>query len=146
MEAAEAKSDLGHFRTISGAWRTLFLAFTALGVVLSVNQIFNLKFFVEFVILDNSYLYLLLGVFFSIVFLIFPATAKSPRDRIPWYDYVLFGIVIAITIYYALTGLQSLEQGWEYDSPLLPAALAIVMWALILEGARRTGGWARGSR
>jgi len=142
MEAAEAKSDLGRFRTISGAWRTLFLAFTALGVVLSVNQIFNLKFFVEFVILDNSYLYLLLGVFFSIVFLIFPATAKSPRDRIPWYDYVLFGIVIAITIYYALTGLQSLEQGWEYDSPLLPAALAIVMWALILEGARRTGGWA----
>lgn len=142
MEAAEAKSDLGRFRTISGVWRTLFLALTALGVVLSVNQIFNLKFFVEFVILDNSYLYLLLGVFFSIVFLVFPATKKSSRDRIPWYDYILFGIVIAITIYYALTGLQSLEQGWEYDSPTLPAALAIVMWALILEGARRTGGWA----
>ena len=48
MEAAEVKSDLSRFRTISGVWRTLFLALTALGVVLSVNQIFNLKFFVEF--------------------------------------------------------------------------------------------------
>jgi TRAP transporter 4TM/12TM fusion protein len=142
MEAAEAKADLGRFRTVSGIWRALFLAFTALGIVLSVNQIFNLKFFVDFVILDNSYLYLLLGVFFSIVFLIFPATAKSSRDRIPWYDFVLFGLVLAITIYYAATGLQSLEQGWEYDSPTLPAVLAIVMWAMIMEGARRTGGWA----
>ena len=59
MEAAEAKADLGRFRNISGAWRVLFLAFTALGILLSVNQIFNIKFFVEFVILDNSYLYLL---------------------------------------------------------------------------------------
>ena len=142
MEAAEEKADLGRFRTVSGIWRALFIAFTGLGVVLSVNQIFNLKFFVEYVILDNSYLYLLLGVFFSIVFLVFPATAKSSRSRIPWYDFVLFGLVIAITLYYAVTGLQSLEEGWEYDSPTLPAVLAIFMWALIMEGARRTGGWA----
>lgn len=142
MEAAEAQADLGRFRTISGVWRAVFLAFTALGVFLSVNQIFNLKLFLNVVILDNSYLYLLLGVFFSIVFLIFPATASSPRDRIPWYDYLLFSAVLAITIYYAWNGLRSLEEGWEYASPFLPAGLAIVMWALIMEGARRTGGWA----
>ena len=142
MEAAEADADLGRFRNVSGVWRTIFLVFTALGIFLSVNQIFNLKLFVDFVILDNSYLYLLLGVFFSVVFLIFPATDKAPRDRIPWYDFVLFGIVLAITIYYAWNGLRSLEEGWEYASPALPAWLAVVMWALIMEGARRTGGWA----
>ncbi len=64
MEAAEAKADLGRFRTVSGVWKAMVIVFTAFGVFLSVNQIFNLKFFVDFVILDNSYLYLLLGIFF----------------------------------------------------------------------------------
>ncbi|MEL0110521.1 MAG: TRAP transporter fused permease subunit [Rickettsiales bacterium] len=142
MEAAEAKADLGRFRTVSGVWKAMVIVFTAFGVFLSVNQIFNLKFFVDFVILDNSYLYLLLGIFFSIVFLVFPATPTSSRDRIPWYDYILFAAVLAITGYYAWNGLRSIEEGWEYASPALPAYLAFPMWGLIMEGARRTGGWA----
>lgn len=142
MEAAEAKADLGRFRILGGIWQKLFLLFTCVGVLLSVNQIFNLKMLVDFVILDNSYLYVLLGVFFSIVFLIFPATDKSSRERIPWYDYLLFLTTLGVTGYYAWNGLRSLEEGWEYDSPVTPVILAFIMWALIMEGARRAGGFA----
>ncbi len=69
-------------------------------------------------------------------------TPTSSRDRIPWYDYILFAAVLAITGYYAWNGLRSIEEGWEYASPALPAYLAFPMWGLIMEGARRTGGWA----
>jgi TRAP transporter 4TM/12TM fusion protein len=140
MEAVEAKASLDRLRPLKGIWRTLFLTFTAIGVLLSVNQIYNLKMFADVVILDNSYLYLLLGIFFSIVFLIFPATAKSSREFVPWYDYVFFATALAISCYFSWTGLRSLEEGWEYDSPTEPVVLAFFMWALIMEGARRAGG------
>lgn len=142
MEAAEAKADLGRIRILGGIWRKLFLLLTCLGVLLAVNQIFNLKMLIDFVIMDNSYLYVLLGVFFSTVFLIFPATAKSSRKEIPWYDYVLFLATLGVTGYYAWNGLRSLEEGWEYASPDLPVFLAFFMWAMIMEGARRAGGTA----
>ena len=141
METAE-NEGLGRFRSLPKLWRWVFLVFTLLGVTLAANQIFNLRFFAGIVILGNSYLYLLLGCYFSLVFLIFPASAGSPRDRVPWYDVTLFGVSIGCSIYYAATGLTSLEQGWEYDSPMFPVALAFVMWAIIMEAARRAGGWA----
>lgn len=140
MEAAEAQASFGRLRVLSGFWRTVFLAFTCIGVLLSVNQIFNLKLFVNVVILDNSYLYLLLGVFFSLVFLVFPARKEDARGGVPWYDVILFVIALGITCHFAWNGLRSLEEGWEYFAPELETYLAYVMWVLVIEGARRTGG------
>ena len=142
MEEAEARADLGRFRGLKGPWYVLFLVFTAVGTLLSVNQIFSLKFFVGVVILDNSYLYLLLGMFLSLVFLVFPATKKSSREHIPWYDYLMFGLTVLMTVYYSYTGSQSLEEGWEFESPDFPVVLAFIMWVIIMEAVRRTGGLA----
>ena len=142
MEAAEAEASFGRLRPLKGFWRPLFLAFTVIGTLLAVNQIFSLQLFVGFVILDNSYLYVLLGVFFSLIFLIFPAFEGAKHGPVPWYDVIMFGLSLVITAYFAYFGLTSLEEGWEYDSPDFPVYLAFVMWALIMEGARRTGGTA----
>ena len=101
MEAAEADAEVGRFRNPGPVWRVIFLVFTAIGAFLSINQIFSLKLFFGIVILDNSYLYLLLGVFFAPVFLIFPATSRASRTHVPWYDVALFFAVVAITLYYA---------------------------------------------
>jgi TRAP transporter 4TM/12TM fusion protein len=116
--------------------------FTAAGMGLAVNQIFSLKFFTGLVILDNSYLYLLIGLFVSLVFLIFPARAASPRDRVPWIDRGLFAVCVAIAGYFALTGLRSIEEGWEFESPTLPVVLGFIMWGLVLEAVRRASGTA----
>jgi len=140
MEAAEAKATFGRLRPLSGFWRAVFLAFTCIGIFLSVNQIFNLKLFINIVILDNSYLYLLLGVFFSLVFLVFPLRKADVQKPVPWYDAILFLIAISIAVYYAWNGLRSIENGWEYFAPPLPTYMAFVMWGMVMEGARRTGG------
>ena len=131
MEAAEAKATFGRLRPLSGFWRAVFLAFTCIGIFLSVNQIFNLKLFINIVILDNSYLYLLLGVFFSLVFLVFPLRKADVQKPVPWYDVILFLIAISIAVYYAWNGLRSIENGWEYFAPPLPTYLAFVMWAKV---------------
>ena len=141
MKEAEARS-LTRFRPLRGAWQVVFILSTGLGIVLAVNQIFTIKFFVNFVILENSYLYLLLGLFISLVFLIFPAASGSPRDRVPWYDVGLYLIILGASGYYAVTGLQNLEEGWEFLAPPFPVALAFVSWAIIMEAVRRAGGWA----
>ena len=99
------------FRNLRGFWYAIFILFTALGIFLSINQIFSIKFFINIVILDNSYLYLLLGLFVSLVFLIFPATSRSPRDRIPWYDQFLFLLTIGICTYYSVTGKKRSPRG-----------------------------------
>ena len=128
------------FRKLSGVYRFCFLGFTVVGVLLAVHQILALQVLSTVVLLENSYLYLLLAFYLSNIFLIFPFSQKSPRKRVPVYDLALFGMCLFISGYFAFTGLQSLEEGWEFLSPTFPVILAFFFWGLIMEAARRTGG------
>src|SRR5512134_3514696 len=87
-------------RRLEGTWRAVFVLLTLVGLALSVNQLFNLRFFVGFVLLENRYLYLLLAAFFSPVFLLFPATG-SAITRVPWYDVLLFLAALITPCYFA---------------------------------------------
>jgi len=142
MEEAEEKTDLGRFRPLHGPWYIIFITFTVTGVLLSINQIFTLKLFLDVVILDNSFLYLIVGLYMSMVFLIFPATAKSPRDRVPWYDVLLFLAVVGFCGFFSWTGLQNIQEAWEFVAPDHAVWFAVVMWGLTLEAVRRSGGLA----
>ena len=86
-------------RQLGWGWLAVLIIFSTAGTLLAINQLFNLRFFAGRVLIENRYLYLLLALFFSLTFLIFPATRRAPRDRVPWYDVVLFaaaatGIVV----------------------------------------------------
>ncbi|MDP6953499.1 MAG: TRAP transporter permease, partial [Alphaproteobacteria bacterium] len=140
--AAVGEGGSGRTRRLAGPWRLLFLALTAVGVLLAVNQILSLQFFVGVALLDNSFLFLLLACFLAPVFLLFPAGKGDAERPAPVLDKVLFGICLVISLYFAATGLISLEQGWEFESPDLPVVLAFVLWALIMEAVRRAGGTA----
>ncbi len=123
------------------AWtRGLVVALTLAGVLLAINQLFNLQLFAGVVLLDNQYLYLLAACFLSIVFLVFPAYGRAASDRVPWYDLILFGASLLVCGYFAWHGETILMRGWEYAAPDTAAALSVVLWLLILEGARRAGG------
>ncbi len=142
MEEAESKDDLGRFRPLRGLWYVIFMVFTVTGVVLAINQIFTLKLFLNIVFLDNSFLYLIVGLYMSMVYLIFPATSKSPRDRVPWYDALLFLAVVALCGFFSWTGLQNIQEAWEFVAPDYAVWFAVLMWGLTLEAVRRAGGTA----
>lgn len=59
---------------------------------------------------------------------------------LPWFDLVLAGLAFLVAGYFALKGNEILDIGWEYDAPDYAKYLALILWAVILEAARRAGG------
>lgn len=126
-------------RRLEGGWQAAFILLTLAGLALAVNQLFNLRFFAGVVLLENRYLYLLLATFFAPVFLLFPAGPRAAR-RVPWYDALLFGAALAASGYFAWHAERMVREAWEFRAPATAVAVGIALWAMLLEGARRTGG------
>src|SRR3546814_272152 len=136
-----AEPEAFRYRRLPPPWQAVVTVFTALAVFLAVNQLFNLQFFVGDVILDNGYLYLLLGLLLSLVFLVFPAARSAPFDRVPWYDGLLFLATVAVCGYFAWNAMRILHEAWEYAAPQHAVYMSYLLWALLLEAVRRAGGW-----
>lgn len=129
-------------RSLPRGWLAVLILFSTAGTLLSINQVFNLRFFAGRVLLENSYLYLLLALFFPLTFLIFPAAARARRDGVPWYDVVLFALATLAPLYFAWNGHRIIEEAWDFRGPVESVAVGAVLGILILEGARRAGGTA----
>lgn len=128
-------------RPLTGAGLGVFVLLTLAGLALAVNHLFNLRFFVGFVLLENRYLYLLLATFFSSAFLLFPA-GKERGAAVPWYDVLLFLIALGSSLYFAWNGERMVREAWEFQAPAFAVGVGVLLWLLLLEGARRTGGLA----
>ena len=109
---------LSRHRALPPGWQAVLIIFSTAGTLLAINQLFNLNFFAGLVLLENRYLYLLLSFFFSLTFLLFPAWRGAPRDRVPWYDVLLFAAAVAAPAYFAWNGLRILEEAWDFRAPL----------------------------
>ncbi len=73
-----------------------------------------------------------------LVFLLFPATKKSPLDRIPWYDYLL-AILSFIATGYSYINADRINFRYQGVTEVLPAEviLGTIMIIIIIESARR---------
>ncbi|NVK20576.1 MAG: TRAP transporter permease [Methylocystaceae bacterium] len=123
---------LKFFDVIKNYW-VFICAFV--GVSLNVNQVFNLRFFSDYTLLDTSYYYILVGLFVSSVFLLFP---RNKQHFI--LNLFLSILVIGLSFYFAYNGSKIIQQGWDVVAPPLPTLLAGMFCFLILEALRRTGG------
>ncbi|RJX35708.1 MAG: TRAP transporter fused permease subunit [Desulfarculus sp.] len=111
---------------------------SALATLLCINQIFHLK-LAGFMPIGNAYYYYILAFYLSLAFLIFPG-GRSGYKKVLWYDWLLFLLCIASSIYLGLNAYNILTKGWEYSAPFLPTLAGGLLWLLALEGIRRTGG------
>lgn len=127
---------------ILGGWRrAVFVAFTVLGLLLAVNQLFNLRFLAGVTLLENRYLYLLLAVFFSSTFLVFPATKRGRGGAgVPWHDVLLFLAAVGTSSFFAWNADRIVAEAWEFTAPMYAVWVGVALWLLLLEAARRTGG------
>jgi TRAP transporter 4TM/12TM fusion protein len=140
---APAAPELSRHRSLPRPWRLLVQALGLAGLLLAVNQVFNFKFGGLFVLLDNQYFYVLLGALVPLSFLIFPAGERAARDRVPWYDALLFAAMLAVCLFLAAQGRRVVDGGWEYQIPAgeWPTQWACyALWLLALEALRRAGG------
>ena len=140
--AVPAEAETRRIRPLTGFWRWLLAAAAALTIFLCINQQFVLRFFVGFTPLNTEYYYALVLVMLPFVFVIFPGGARAPLGRVPWYDAVLFLLTAAISVLLLINIRRAAELGWEFGgAPASVVWAGYVMWALLMEGLRRTGGW-----
>lgn len=70
-----------------------------------------------------------------LVFLLYPATSKSPKNYIPWYDYLLAGLGAFVTLYMVFQFHAMLERsGMPNTLDLIVGCLGII---IVLEVTRR---------
>ena len=93
------------------------LVATCLATGLAVNHFFNLGFFIGYTLLENHYQYALVGLLAPFVFIIFPAHAQAPADRVPWYDGGLFVAMMSIVGFFVVNSQKILDLGWEFGAP-----------------------------
>ena len=136
------EAEVTYVRKLTGFWRWLLVIMTAATIALCMNQQFNLRFFVGYTQLNTEYYYLLMFLMLPFTFLIFPGSSKASPDRITWYDVVLFLATVASSLYLMFNVRKSAELGWESLGAPLPVEVAcFVMWFILMEALRRTGGW-----
>lgn len=112
-------------------------ALSAAGLLLSVNQIFNLG-LGGFRPISTAYYYLVIGIFGAFAYLAFPA-AKAHKRRIPAFDWPLAAAMLGLGVWLATEALTIQLRGWNATAPFWPTVLAGVFVVLVLEGVRRTG-------
>lgn len=136
------EAETTRIRRLHGFWRWLLVTFTAATILLCINQQFTLRFFVGFTQLNTEYFYLLIVLMLPFTFLIFPSSGKAPLDRVPWYDVALFIATFGSGIYLMFHIRAAAELGWEFTgAPTHVIAAGLVMWFVLMEALRRTGGW-----
>ncbi len=117
----------------------IIIVLTFLGCVITINQIFNIGIF-GFRPVSNSYLYLLLGIFQPIVFLMFPFNGRY-KEKIFYPDIIAAITIFFIGIYFSINAENILMSGWDIEAPTFPTVLSIIFIILSLESLRRTGGY-----
>src|SRR5438034_2236067 len=136
------EAEVTRVRGLRGAWRWALVAATAATILLCINQQFSLRFFIDYTQLNTEYFYLLIALMLPFTFLIFPGTETAPLDRIPWYDLLLFAATFGASIWLMLNVRRAAQFGWESDgAPQNVIAAGLVMWVVLMEALRRTGGW-----
>jgi TRAP transporter 4TM/12TM fusion protein len=139
---APAEAEVLRARRLGRGWRAALMVAAAATIFLCVNQQFVLRFFVGFTPLNTEYYYALVMVVLPFVYVLFPGGPRARLEGVPWYDTLLF-VVTAATAAYLLAHIRrAAELGWEFGgAPADVVAAGFVMWALLMEALRRTGGW-----
>ncbi|MGE3247764.1 MAG: TRAP transporter permease [Beijerinckiaceae bacterium] len=134
--------EIRRYRALSRPWRQAIAVTTIACIVLALNQLLNLQFFAGVVLIETRYLFLLIALLLPFVFVLFPAHANAPHDRVPWYDIVLCLLSLAAFLEYAWFAEQMADEAWQFSPPSFAIPVTILVWALLLEAVRRAGGGA----
>ncbi|MFN0072265.1 MAG: TRAP transporter permease [Chloroflexota bacterium] len=142
---ANEESDL--HRSVHGAWYGVVVVGAITGILLALNNTFQpfelnlggLSIPLTVLIWEFTYLYILVGLFTAMGFLMFPARVKD-AEKVQWYDVLLAITALGVSGYFAINAPYMSANGWEFRSPLPATIAGGILVLLILESVRRTNG------
>lgn len=128
-------------RALSPFWHHAAVANGIGFLLISVYYIFNLD-FLGFLLPENSYVYILLGLGLWQVFVLYPVVAKYPKLSFP-FDIGLALASLAICLYFARHGRNITAGGWMLMPPNdMVVLFSGILCVLVLEALRRVAGLA----
>ncbi|MFH1169698.1 MAG: TRAP transporter fused permease subunit [Chloroflexota bacterium] len=121
-------------------WAIITILFPTLALVLAVLYTFQIPQALTGVLPEVGYLWILVMAFLPLVFYWIPMHKNAPRDRIPWYDIILFVLTFIIPIYFIYKIWPIYREGWGVVAPATGRVLGLIVWLLVMEAARRSVG------
>lgn len=143
-ESEPKKQQAGRYRTLRGPLRWVFMIGTGVAILASVVQIFHVV-VAGYVMESKMYLGVLLAALIPQVFLVIPATSRSSRDKVPWYDMLAAALFFCCAVYVIIHAMDIQLRGWSIRPPLPAFWLGIAAWMLVIEAVRRSTGVALAS-
>ena len=122
------------FNSMPLAVRVVTMVMSLAGVALAVVYIFNI-----YPILDITYYFLLMAMFLPMAFLLLPAW-KGER-RVTWASYAPAIAIFGLTMFMAYHGRSLVFQTWVPVAHTWQLVVASGIFLLVLEAARRSGGY-----
>ncbi len=138
--SSTADGEVLPVRNIGTAARWVTRIATIALIILGINQSFNLSSKFNFSIIENQYLYGILGLAIPMVFLLFPLSEKTAEAKPTVIDWMLAAIAAVCLGYFVYNAYPIVLLGWEMLPPIEAIVMGAILWGLIIEAGRRTGG------
>jgi len=135
------KEEISPVRILPPTLRWLPGTITVLLTLMTLDYLFNLGLLTFVTGLETQFYYAVVALLLPLVYLLWPMLPSGKDQPVPWYDYLLFIITAVVGGYFVVQAEPILERGWAFDAPQMAVWFSYAYWLLILEAARRAGGW-----
>lgn len=137
----EYVEQVSQVRTLPRPLRWLPGAISVAVIFLTLDYLFNLGLLGPLTEIQTRVFYNVLALLLPLVFLLWPVRAGKAKSPIPWYDYALSLATFLFLGYFVWHADAVLERGWAFGAPTPAVWASYGCWLLVLEAARRAGGW-----
>ncbi|WP_150300819.1 TRAP transporter permease [Pseudomonas profundi] len=131
VESVEHKSEVTRLGDATSWQSILFVVLCVSGLLAGIAYIFGFT-FAGHRLLEGEYYWIFIGLFGAAAFIALPA--KANQFKVPVYDLAAGALVLGVGIYFAINAWDMAQAGWSN------LYWGIVVWLLMMELARRSGG------
>ena len=133
----EVNKDNSRLAVMPPLVRHGFTIISIIGILIACYYMMHFRWFG--VMSATTYYYTIFAVFGCSAFLLTPASKKY-ESYIPWFDYVLTLLALAIPLYFAVHGIEINMVGWVPAPDTFKLVIAVVYSLMLLEMVRRGAG------
>jgi len=130
-ESVEHSSEVTRLGDANSWQSIVFVTLCVCGLLAGIAYIFGLT-FADHRLLEGEYYWIFIGLFAAAAFIALPG--KSGQYKVPFYDLIAAVLVVGVSFYFAANAWDMAQAGWSN------LYMGIVVWLLMMELARRSGG------
>lgn len=137
----QAKEKVNQMRALPSPLRWIPGCVTVILMLMTLDYLFNVGWLRFITGLETQFYYAVVALLLPLVYLLWPIRASALHHPIPWYDYLLSAVTLLVGGYFVYHAESILERGWAFAAPDTAVIASYAYWLLIIEAARRAGGW-----